>query len=222
MAFGLNVHQICHIVCIGIVQCLIIYGILGLFFVNDDSGINIDYFILVFSLLNIQLGCLKVVVNIYNANKISAVLNATRFDLFTSKHCVGYKNTLYSDRDKFRIFTNWYAILSFLVLHEWVLFPLAINLLTTSEGTNFRFQNVLNFNFGVSTHTFNQYFVIFYLMELFITLYSMYGYILGDLLIISICTAIISQQEVLIHAFKNIGHDDNPHTSKSIEKCFEI
>jgi len=41
-----------------------------------------------------------------------------------------------------------------------------------------------------------------------------------DVLLMSICSAITSQQEVLIVALKNLGHDDNPHTSKFLEKCF--
>jgi len=68
------------------------------------------------------------------------------------------------------IFTNWYAILSFAVLLQWLITPVLVNLLTTSESSNVRLQNIVNLNFGVSTHTFNQNYVIFYLIELFITL----------------------------------------------------
>lgn len=222
MVFGLKVHQIYYILLVGIVQCLLFYAIVGLFFVDDDIGIKIDYFIYFFAILNAQLGCLKVVAYMYNANKISAILNVTRFDLFVSKHCVVYKNILYSDRDKSRIFTNWYAYLSFANVIQWFLIPIVINILTTSEGSNVRLQNVLNLNFCVSTHTFNQYYVIFYTIEVTITLGSMYCYILGNVLIISLCTAIMSQQEVLIQAFKNFVHDDNHHPSKSIAKCFQV
>jgi len=41
-----------------------------------------------------------------------------------------------------------------------------------------------------------------------------------DSLLISFCLAIMSEQEILVQAFKNFGHEDNSQTCKTQKKVF--
>ncbi|XP_060876717.1 uncharacterized protein LOC132949713 [Metopolophium dirhodum] len=211
MIYGWNVHQLFYIVYTGVVQCFIIYGSVGLF--SEDTDNKIDYFLITFTNLNILISFWRLTVYLYNANKVSDLFNVTRYDFFTSEQCVKYKTTLYNYRDKIRQFTNWYVILSIVVTIQWLMFPIAINMLTTSENLNVRYQNILNLNFGVTAYTYNQYFVIFYIIEVNLTLYIAYIFIMTNVLLISFCSAIMSQQDILVQAFKNLGHENSPRIS---------
>lgn len=219
--FGWNSYRLFYIGYFSVVQCFFVYGSWGLFFESGDEGVNNDYSLLFFTNLNIQLSFWRLFVYMYNANNVTELLYASRIDFFKSKTCVDHKDSLHKIyHNMYGKLTNGYAIFSMFILLQWFIFPIMINILSTSESSNIRFQNVLNLNYGVSTETFNHYFAIFYSIETFITTFSVYCYIMTDLLIISFCSAMMSQQEVLIEAFKKIGHDDNPQTSKSFEKCF--
>jgi len=52
-------------------------------------------------------------------------------------------------------------------------------------------------------------------MEAIIALCSMYSFIMTDLLLILFCSVLMSQQTILIQAFKNFGHEENPQTSNT-------
>lgn len=181
----------------------------------QDIDEKIDYFLNTFTSLNIQLAFWRMFVYLYNANKVFDLFDVTRFDFFTSKQCVNYKNILYKYCDKFRKFSNWYVIFSIVILVQWIIFPIAIKLLTTPESSNVRFGNILNLNFNVSAQTYNQYFVIFFLIEAIIAFGSIYNFIMTHLLLISFCSVIMYQQKILINLLRNFGHIDNPQTSKT-------
>ncbi|XP_060849780.1 odorant receptor 46a-like [Rhopalosiphum padi] len=93
---------------------------------------------------------------------------------------------------------------------QWFIFPLVVNVLTNLENSNIRAKNIMNLCFDVSTQTYNQYIDIFYLIETTIASLAVYILIMIDFLLISLCSAIISQQDVLINTFKSIGHNEEP------------
>jgi len=215
MIFGWNIHQLCYIVFVGLIQCFIIYGNAGLIFKNENIDKKTDYFLDTFISLNILLAFWRMFVYLYNANKVLDLFDVTRFDFFTSKQCVNYKNTLYNYCDKFRMYSNWYVIFSIVIIVQWIIFPIAITMFTTRESSNVRFRNILNLNFNVSAQTYNQYFVIFFLIEAIITFSSIYSFIMTDFLLLSFCSVIMTQQKILINSFRNFGHLDNLQTSKT-------
>jgi len=59
-------------------------------------------------------------------------------------------------------------------------------------------------------------------MEITISSMVTYFMVMTDFLLIPLCIAIISQQDLLIHAFKNIGHEEKPQISKFFNKYFLI
>lgn len=213
MIYGWNVHQIFYTVYTGVVQCFIIYGSVRLF--SEDTDNKVDYFLIIFANLNILISFSRLIVYLYYSNKVTDLFNVTRYDFFTSEQCVKYKTTLYIYRHKISQFTNWYVILGILVTIQWLMFPIVINMFTISENLNVRYQSILNLNFGVSAHTYNQYFVIFYLVEVNTILYCTYIFMMTHLLLVSFCSAIMSQQDILVQAFKNLGHENNPQISKA-------
>jgi len=68
----------------------------------------------------------------------------------------------------------------------------------------------------VFTQAYNKYYFILYILETIPVSITGYILIMMDTLIISLCLAIIYQQEILIYAFKNIGYEDNPTISNII------
>jgi len=102
------------------------------------------------------------------------------------------------------------------VILQWFIFPIVINQILNFENSNVRAQNIINLCFGVATLTYNKFVLIFYLLEITVTSLTVYILIMMDALIISLCSAIIYHQEVLIYAFKNIGYEDNSTISKII------
>jgi len=74
------------------------------------------------------------------------------------------------------------------------------------ENSNVRYKNIMNLRYDVSKYTYNRYIVIFVLLETSIISFGVYFLVMTDLFLMSFCSVIITQQEVLIHAFKNIGY----------------
>lgn len=213
--FGWNVHQICFVMFAVVVQCFVCYGNAGSVFEKDDVVSNIDYFLIFYTNIHTYLSLWKFIVYLYNSKKIGKVFNVTRINFLTSETCCNYSEILHKYRYKTIRFTNWYIIFSIVVIIQWLIFPLGINMFIISGNSNVRYKNIMNLRYDVSTHTYNQYIIIFVLMETTTLSFAMYFMVMTDLMLISFCSAIITQQEVLIHAFKNIGHEDKSQISKS-------
>jgi len=212
--FGWNVHQICFVMFAVVVQCIVCYGNAGSVFEKDDVVTNIDYFLIFYTNIHTYLSLWKFIVYLYNAKKIGKVFNVTRINFLTSETCCNYSEILHKYRYKTIRFTNWYIIFSIVVILQWLIFPLGINMFIISGNSNVRYKNIMNLRYDVSTHTYNQYIIIFVLMETTALSFAMYFMVMTDLILISFCSAINTQQEVLIHAFKNIGHEDKSQISK--------
>lgn len=77
------------------------------------------------------------------------------------------------------------------------------------KNDNRRLENVINRRYPITVNTYNQYYVLFYIIETIIAIKSLYLILMIDILLLSIGWAITVQYEVLAVAFKNLGHDVN-------------
>jgi len=197
-----------------IANCIVAFSTLGFFVEMDDNLSFTDLFVAIFVLINFFLCYWRICVFMYNANAIHDVLSVSRFDLLKSKQCCKNVNVLNDYRDRTIKITNYFFLFSSTVMLQWFIYPLVIIAFLRPEDENGRFQNIMNLRYPVSTYTYNQYYFIFYLMEVVVAIFTMYAMIMPDILLMSVCWAIIAQQEVLTRAFKNFGHEDNSQMGK--------
>jgi len=212
--FNCNAYRLLLFLYGSIVNCIVVYSALGFFVEMDDALSYTDFFVVIFVMTNFFLCYWRICVFLYNVNAIRDVLGVSRFDFLKSKRCCKDSNVLDDYRDRTIKITNYFFVFSSTVMSQWILFPLVVVAFTTPEDENGRFQNIMNLRYPVSTYTYNRYYFIFYSMEVMVAIFTMYAMIMPDILLMSMCWAIIAQQEVLTRAFENIGHEDNSQTGK--------
>jgi hypothetical protein len=212
--FRWNIHQLFYIVFAVISISIQSYGISTSFTSNCNRISNIDYFLLSYTSTHVYLSFWKLIKCFNDRARFLDLFKIMQFHFLTTKECSKYREVLYKHRDKTIKFTNHFLIFSVVVIVQWFIFPLLINVITNFENSNVRAKNIENLCFDVTTKTYNQNIVIFYSIETTIALFTVYLLIMFDLLLISLCSAIISQQDVLINTFKSIGHNEEPQLSK--------
>ncbi|CAH1737132.1 uncharacterized protein LOC114119371 [Aphis gossypii] len=210
--FNYNAYRLLLIILLVLVNGIVVYSSLGFFVKMEDTLSYIDSSVIIFVMINIFLCNWRFSVFLYNAKIIYDVFNVSRFDFFKSKHCCKNINVLCGHRDRTIKITNYFFVFSSTVMSQWVLFPLVLIAFTAPEDENIRQQNIMNLRYPVSTHTYNQYYYLFYLMEVIVAIFTMYSMIIPDILLMSWCWAIIAQQEILIQTFKYFGHEDSSQT----------
>ncbi|CAH1736830.1 unnamed protein product [Aphis gossypii] len=208
--FGWSIHQLFYIVFGLVGLCIQCYGLSTSFFNNCKNISEIDSFLIVFASTQMYLSFWKLFKCLNDRNRLLDLFKIAQLNFLTSEECTKYSKVLYKHRDKNSKFVNYFLIFSFVVILQWFMFPIVINQILYFENSNVRAQNIINLCFGVATLTYNKFVLIFYLLEITVTSLTVYILIMMDTLIISLCSAIIYHQEVLIYAFKNIGYEDNP------------
>lgn len=214
--FNCNAYRLLLVLLLVLVNCNVVYSALGFFVEMEDTLSYIDSSVIIFVMINIFLCNWRFSVFLCNVKVIYDVFNVSRFDFFKNKHCCKYINVLTGYRDRTIKITNYFFVFSSTVMLQWILFPLVLITFTTLEDKNIRQLNIMNLRYPVSTHTYNQYYFIFYLMEVIVAIFTMYSMIIPDLLLISWCRAIMAQQEVLTQAFKYFGQEDNSQTGNIV------
>lgn len=207
--FHYNIGKLSYIALSMISLCILIYGTAGFFFKPEDSNTltNIELFVLLGIYIQGYLGLYKLYIFLYNADKIWDIFNVTRLNFLTSLQCSKNIDIMYNYKKKITKITNFFFIITFIADVQWIIFPLVFNTFTTSENiTNQRKMNIMNLEFPVTIPTYNEYYNIFYLMEMFTIIFFMYIVNISDLFLISFCMVISAQYKVLARAFKNIGY----------------
>lgn len=147
---------------------------------------------------------MKMIVVFYNADKIWKLFNVTRLNFLTSELCCKNIKLLIKNRDTSIKLTNIYAILTIVVMSQWMWFPTLINTFMVPEN-NQRPQNIFNFRFPVTLYYYNQYYNIFWAMEMIVAIFFVYSFMVFDVLLITFCRVLNGQHEVLTQACKEIG-----------------
>lgn len=207
--FGWNIYRLSFISLTIMTQCLIGFGNCGFFFKLEDTINYIDLFLIIFSgSFNYLILC-KVIILIFNRNKILDLLDVTCLKFLKSKQCYNNIEILYKHRNRALKLTQLYFNFCILVIIQWILCPIIINSFIADKNENRRLENVINRRYPITVNTYNQYYALFYIIETIIAIKSLYLILMIDILLLSIGWAITVQYEVLAVAFKNIGHDVN-------------
>lgn len=205
--FGWNVYRFSFIILTVITQCLIAVGNCGFLFELDDTIDNIDLFLILFSSSFNYLTVWKVIILMFNKSKILHLLDVTDLNFLKSKHCCNNIKILYKHRNKTLKRTKFYFNFCILVIIQWVIYPIVINSFIANKNDNQRLENVINRRYPIAVDTYNQYYALFYVIEMIIAIKSIYLVLMIDILLLSIGWAINVQYEVLAVAFENIGHN---------------
>ncbi|KAF0730384.1 odorant receptor 22b-like, partial [Aphis craccivora] len=202
--FGRNLHQLFYIIYALVALCIKCYGISTLFSTNCKFLSYTDYVLVSYGTSHMCLSLWKLFKCLKDRNRLLDLFKIGQLNFLTSEKCAKYSKILTKHRDKNLKFANNFLIFSFMVIIQWFIFPIVLLQIINFENSNVRAQNIINLCFGVSTKTYNKYYLIFYLLELVPASITVYMLLMMDTLIISLCSAIIYQQDIRRQFYNNL------------------
>lgn len=204
--FNFNIYKLTLVFLSATVLFINCFGLLGLI-LNMES--IVDHFAL-FQIIIVHLQCflslLEVSVYIYNAEKIWDSLDIVRLCFLTSRKCHKFINILHKYRQKSVNITNFLLVAFLIMMFIWSVIPLFILMIRPNNNLQ-RYENIINIQFPVHVHVYNEYYFIFYTMELILVIYLVYVALFIDIYIISISYVLIAQYKIIARAFENVGYE---------------
>lgn len=207
--YGYHVHRTIGVLFTIVIQCCILFGLLGFLVEMEDTIDGFDLFVFIFFNLINFLSVLKICVFLYKANDTWDLLDSTRIHFMKSKHCEKHSKKLELVRDKSIYLTNFVFGSAAITLIIWMTYPLLTNwfLIKAGNPQNQRYQNIFNMRYPVTIHTYNQYYNVFYGIEICIGIFELYSSVLIDTFLVSLSWVMITQYEILKNAFENVGNE---------------
>lgn len=212
--FGWNVYKLILISFNIVIQILTIIGCLGIFF-NRDYSINYtNYFLYIYSMLYIFLSFCKFSIILKNSIFIWEVIDVTKITFFKSEYCCKNIQILYEYRKITLKIANLFLTFTCVLSNFWSICPLMINSFS-SNALNNRMPNIMNFPFPVKIQTYNQYYTVFYITELFISNISSFNVVIVHAFFIIISQVIVAHYKVIAQSYRDIGYEDKTQTGKT-------
>jgi hypothetical protein len=209
--WNFNVYHLAWYAVNCVIGCTITFGLMGYFTEMEDVFNIINHIQIISCNLTYYLCLVKSITFFYKANDIWNLLNVTRIHFMTSTQCQKHFEILHKYRKKLIKITNYIIIFASILAIQWFLYPLLMMLLHKEHAnqSNQRFENIINLQFPVTISYYNNNFVIFYIIELSITLVLLYMYLLSEVFFISLCFAFIAQYEVIKITYENVNSELN-------------
>lgn len=209
--FNVNVYRFVGIMITILTECFIVYGFLGhLTQTNiaiDDTTKNQITFILAYNMLHL----VKIFTLLYNTDKVWHLLTTTHIHFCTSTKYRELVDIFRKYRNLTKKQTYTYIVWLLTCLISWVIFPLILDAkqpdAKVEHDNVLRYENVINFQFPVSTAVYNDYYIVFYAMEVTITYWMTYVSVSFSVFLISCSYTIIAHYEVIAQAFENVGRE---------------
>ncbi|XP_025192333.1 uncharacterized protein LOC112592486 [Melanaphis sacchari] len=222
--FNFNVYYLAWFIINCVIGCILVYGLLGYFTETEDVFDITFHLQLVFCYLLYYLALLKIITFLYKAHNFCDLLHVTRMDFLTSTHCQTHIGILYKYRNKSIKITNLISSFGILTTLEWILFPLMLQLLQKEDlnQLNRRFENIFNLRFPVTSHFYNNNYVIFYIMESSIAIFLLYVTVVIDLFFISVCYVMIAQYEMIKRAYETVNRKPNSENNDENENDYNV
>lgn len=221
--FGFHFYRFTGILITVFIQSCVLFGLLGCFMEMEDTLDYIELFVFVFVNLSNFLSVIKICVFTYKANDTWDLFEVTRIHFLKNERCLKYGDEILEKvRNKSIKLTNFIFGFAFMTCIIWMIYPLVVNffMLATDQINNQRYQNVFNMRYPVTINTYNQYYLVFYAIEVILAAFILYNSILIDTFLVSFCWVIIAQYEILTKAFENIGYEDTFQNRKLVLKYF--
>ncbi|XP_025204161.1 odorant receptor 67a [Melanaphis sacchari] len=208
-----------------IVQFIVIFGVIGFFVEIEDidaSNSKSNSFELIIILTNCSLSSLKMYTLISNTKIIWDLFDLTCIDfLKCSQHSELITEKFVKRCKTSTRITKWIACSFLIGLVLWVMGPFIANEEYTASNVNHRYQNIINIKFPVTVKTYNDYYFVFYLMEVAVGFCIVYGSVLVDAFLMSFCWIISARYQSVTKAFAIFGHNNQLSSPKEIYKDFK-
>nr|AQS60751.1 olfactory receptor 37 protein [Acyrthosiphon pisum] len=202
-----DTYKLTNVMFIVAVTTYNIFSAMCFFTDTIDTIDSVDLLLMIFIYSIIIISLLKISVLLFNADQIWELFDLTRFDFLTSRQCRKNVGILCKYRDRSITITNLYQNYSTMVFIIWMITPLVLNTFVVVGGPNQRYHNIFNMQYPVSANIYNQYYYLFYLMEIAMGIFVLNYSMIVDNFLISLCWVIIAQYEVITTAFEKIGND---------------
>jgi len=212
-----NVYRLLCIVFTAVIMCVLLLGHVGMFIIKDDTLSDVDFLKLIFTYIHYYLCVFKISVFLYKVNTVWDLFDMARLDFFKSKLCRKNINMLYDCRDWILKATNCFIFVILVLCIQWMLIPLVMN--AFDDTVNHRNGNIIIIRFPVSIQTYNQYYFIFYVIELLLVFFSGYTVIIIDILIMCFCWIIIILYQILTKSFADVGYTNKPQSGEKTKCC---
>lgn len=208
--FNINVYRFVGIVYTVLSECVIVYGMMGHFMqtkikLDDITKCQIT-FVMAYNISHLM----RIFTMFWKAEDIWNLSNVTHMNFSTSPKCRELVGILRKYQNLSKKITYFYAYWIVLVLSSWIIFPLVLNAKRPNakvvQDNLIRYENVVNFQFPVSTVVYNEYYFVFYALEVIIVIWIACVAINFCVFFISYSFTIIAQYEVIAQAFENVGH----------------
>lgn len=217
--FNFNVYRLTLVFFNIIFLCLTIYGNFGYFIEMDDYTDDITTMMTTYVDIMFFSISLKIIVFVYNADKIWDVFVVARIHFLISNKCRKNIYILQKYKKLSTKITQIISIVSIGTVIIWSVLPLVYNM-TFSHKINQRMGNILNCRFPLTVYTYNNYFILLYIIEFAVLSFGVFVFLANDVFIISFGFVIMAQYEIIIKAFENIGYEE--HTAQSVDGKYNI
>ncbi|XP_060881539.1 uncharacterized protein LOC132953015 [Metopolophium dirhodum] len=222
--YGYHLYKTILKIFLLIVQFITIFGVMGFFIKMEDTDTDpskSNSFELIIILTNCSLSSLKMYTLISNSKIIWDLFDLTRTDfLRCSRHSQLITENFVKRCKKSTTITKWIARSFLIGLILWVMGPFIANEEYTKPNTVHRHKNIINIKFPVTVKTYNNYYFVFYLMEVAVGFCIVYGSVLIDAYLMSFCWIISAQYQSVTKAFTTFGYNEQG-SPKDIYKDFK-
>lgn len=205
--FNINFYRLTIIFFTIIFVFFTIYGQFGWFIKMDD---HIDDITILMSIFHDTMSLtivLKIILFVYNADEIWDIFIMTRVHLLKSNKCQKNVHMLQKYGKLSIRITQTISIALIGTVFIWGALPFVLNLIFAHK-TNQRMENILNHRFPVTIYTYNNYFILFYIIELALLSFALIIFLANDFFIISFGFNIMAQYEIITMAFEDIGYEE--------------
>lgn len=210
--FNFNVYRLIGSAIIVVVQSIIVVGSSG-FFVGGTDAVNVAAVSeFVFFYLFNSTCIIKAITFVYKADDIWNLFDVIGLDFLTSELCRSRTEVLRKHRDVQTTLLISINVLSLTATVLWAVFPAALTATEwlSSDGgvyaddTTRHFSNIFNLPFPVTACLYNNYYILFYLVELTILMFLVYTNTCFNTFLISFSCVMTSLYETISQAYENV------------------
>lgn len=209
--FNANIYRFFGFVVNIFIQIIIVYGLLGHITQSyDEIDVNTKCQIL-FAIVGSVMIQVMFFTMLNKSNDMLGLVSMLRIDFFTSMKCCQHDGIFKEYLILSIQIAYVFVFLIVICVISWITFPFLINVKQRNEisvnGHVRRYENVFNFQFPVSTIVFNDYYLIFYAMEITVLIYFTVVNMVYNVFFTVISTVLIGQYEVIKRAFEDVSHE---------------
>jgi len=207
---GHNVFHIAVMVMIAYTGVIISMCPFGLYHWSNDV---IQFIIQSIIFTNFPFGCFKAFTVVRHSDNIRRFLDVTRFDFLSSAITDPDSARFFRmSRNILLKFTGFLALSCHFLLLLWTLLPFfvvgkSVEIKNRDESISNYHLSVYNMYFFVSSETYNEWHLIFHLIEWILGICFVIFMVLFDTFMITSCIAITYQMKCIVAAYKRLGHN---------------